>query len=165
MEQQDARSGKLVVVAHCILNQNARVSGLAAYPAMVDEVVDVLRKHQVGFLQLACPEVTYAGARRPAKDRGEYDQPRYRRHCKRIALSAARQIEEFAKGGVGILALVGIRGSPSCSVSNAGEATGILVEELESALLERGRRVPAYAIDVCDVAAGVEWLKGLLRQG
>ncbi len=37
---QDARSGKLVFLSHCILNQNACVRGLASQPAVVCEMVD-----------------------------------------------------------------------------------------------------------------------------
>ena len=165
MERQDVRRGKLVVVAHCILNQNSRVSGLAAYPAVVDEVVEVLKKHNVGFLQMPCPELTYAGARRPSRDKAEYDSPRYRRHCRKIAVSTIRQIEEFAKGGVETLVLLGVKGSPSCNAGGAREAMGILMEELDSALSEKGLRIPVHAIDVGDVATDVEWLEDRLRQG
>jgi predicted secreted protein len=165
MERQDVRRGKLVVVVHCILNQNSRVSGLATYPAVVDEIVDILKKHNVGFLQMPCPELAYAGARRPGKNKAEYDRPRYRRLCRKIALSAVRQIEELAKGGVKTLALLGVKGSPSCDAGNSGEAIGILVEEVESALLEKGMRIPAHAINLYDVAADVGWLEDILRQG
>ena len=137
---------------------------MATYPAVIDEVVDVLKKHDVGFLQLQCPELTYAGARRSRRSRAEYDRPRYRRLCRRIALSAVRQIEEFVKGGVETLAFLGVKNSPSCDASNSGEATGILVEEVKLALLEKRIRITVHAIDVCNVAADVEWLEEMLRQ-
>jgi predicted secreted protein len=165
VERQDIRHRKLVVVVHCILNQNSRVSGLATYPAVIDEVVDVLKKYNVSFLQMQCPELTYAGARRPRRSRADYDRPRYRSLCRRIAFSTACQIEEFAKDGVRTLALLGVKDSPSCDVSSSGEATGILVEEMRTALLEKGIRIPYHAVDVCNVAADVEWLENILRQG
>lgn len=37
---QDARSGKLVFLSHCILNQNACMRGLASQPAVICEMVD-----------------------------------------------------------------------------------------------------------------------------
>ena len=165
MKRQDVRRGKLVVVVHCILNQNSRVSGLAAYPAVVDEVVEVLKKYNISFLQMPCPELTYAGARRPRRDKAEYDSPRYRRHCRKIAVSTIRQIEEFAKSGVKTLVLLGMKGSPSCNAGGSREAMGILMEELESTLSEKGLRIPIHAIDVGDVAADVEWLEDRVKQG
>lgn len=47
---QDRRSRKIVVVAHCILNQNSRVRGIAYYVGMINEIVDVIRKHEVGVI-------------------------------------------------------------------------------------------------------------------
>ena len=154
MKFQDYRSGKLIVVAHCILNQNSRVLGLASYPAVIDEVVDVLRKHDVAFLQMPCPELTYAGAKRPRKTRGEYDTSDYRKHCKKIAISISNQIKEFAKGGVKAIAVLGIENSPSCGISNSTSEVGILMEELTSEIGKAGLKLPMYAIESSGTISG-----------
>ena len=37
---EDKRSGKIAIVAHCILNQNSRVSGLAKRSSIITEIVE-----------------------------------------------------------------------------------------------------------------------------
>jgi predicted secreted protein len=158
----DERHGKIVVVAHCVLNQNSRVLGIARYPAVIDEIVEILRKHNIGFLQMACPELTYAGAKRLGKTREEYDTPGYRRHCRQIAISTATQLEEFAKNNVKAIAVLGIKHSPSCDVGDSDE-TGILMEELENELKRRRQKILMHAINMHETAADMKWLENVLR--
>lgn len=162
MKFQDERCGKLVVVAHCVLNQNSRVLSIARYPSVIDEVVDLLRKHNVGFLQMPCPELTYAGAKRPGKTREEYDTPSYREHCRQIAISTAIQLEEFAKNDIKAIVVLGIQHSPSCDVGDSDE-TGILMEELTDELEKRRLKIPMHAINMRETAADVKWLENILR--
>jgi predicted secreted protein len=129
---------------------------------VVDEVVDVLRRHDVGFLQMFCPELTYAGAKRPRKTREEYDASEYRKYCRELALSTVSQIEEFVENGVEVVAVLGIQNSPSCDVGNSGGETGILMEELVSELEKRGFKIPMHSINLSEVAADVKWLEDRL---
>jgi predicted secreted protein len=163
LKTQDERAGKLVVVAHCVLNQNARVAGLADYSAVIGEVVDTLRKHNVSFLQLPCPELTFAGAQRPRKTKEEYNTPSYRKRCEQIATSITQQIEELRKTGVKVLAVLGVKNSPSCGIDNAVNETGILMEELTHALEERYLKIPMHAIDTSKINESIEWLEDVLR--
>lgn len=163
MKFQDERYGKIVVVAHCILNQNSRVLGLARHPAVVDEVVDVLRRHNVGFLQIPCPELTYAGAKRPSRSREEYDTPNYRKHCRQIAVSTVLQLEEFAKNDIVTLAVLGIENSPSCGLGNSISETGILMEELLAELEKRSMKILIRTVKTSKIAADIKWLENILR--
>ena len=43
----DIRSGKVIFVAHCVLNQNARIVNAADFPAMHDQLLDYIQKAQV----------------------------------------------------------------------------------------------------------------------
>jgi len=158
----DERRGKLVVVAHCVLNQNSRVLGLAHHPAVIDEVVDVLRRYNIGFLQMPCPELAYAGAKRLGKTREEYDTPNYRRHCRQIATSTANQIEEFAKNNIKLVTVLGIENSPSCGVDNLLSETGILMEELATELEKKGLKIPIHALNTREIRVDIEWLTKLL---
>ena len=38
----DARAGQIMFVAHCLLNQNAKVRGIARFPAAVRPIIDLL---------------------------------------------------------------------------------------------------------------------------
>ncbi|MEM3011260.1 MAG: hypothetical protein QXE76_05565 [Candidatus Bathyarchaeia archaeon] len=156
MLHSDNRSGKIVLLAHCILNQNARVQGLAYYEGMISEVVNVLQKHGVGIIQMPCPETTYAGLRRPPLTKEQYDTPMYRRHCTRIAYSLASQIQEYLKNGFKVLALLGVEGSPTCDIT-----TGILMEELKGLLEKRNVSVPMRNISK-QINEDVAWLEKTL---
>ena len=60
----DKRSGKLVFLSHCMLNQNACVRGIASQPAVIREIVDLALDHDVAMYQMPCPENTYVGSMR-----------------------------------------------------------------------------------------------------
>jgi len=137
---QDKRGRKIVVVAHCILNQNSRVLGIAYYPGMVNEIVDALRKYEVGIIQMPCPELTYAGLLRPSQTREQYDTPAFRRHCRQIASSTADQIEEYVRNNFKVLAILSVDGSPTCGIEEIN--LGILMEELQSQLKKRKVEAP-----------------------
>ncbi|MGE5484326.1 MAG: hypothetical protein ACM3X4_04860 [Ignavibacteriales bacterium] len=51
----DARGKNLVLIAHCVLNQNSISDGTADYPGANGEVVNLLVRSQVGILQMPCP--------------------------------------------------------------------------------------------------------------
>ena len=57
----DGRSRKVVFLAHCLLNQNAISDGTAVYPAAFRELVQFFLEHQVGIVQLPCPELCCLG--------------------------------------------------------------------------------------------------------
>ena len=121
---KDKRSRKIVVVAHCVLNQNSRVQGRVYSPGMINEIVDVLRKNEVGVIQMICPELTYAGLLRGSQTKEQYDIPAYRRHCRQIASSTADQIKEYSRNNFQILVILAIDGSPTCGVEETSFQRG-----------------------------------------
>lgn len=159
---QDKRSYKIVVVAHCILNQNSRIQGIAYYAGMINEIVDVLKKHEVGIIQMPCPELTYAGLLRPSQTKEQYDTPAFRRHCKQIASSTADQIEEYVRNGFKVLAILGVEGSPTCGT----EANlGILMEELQSQLKKRKiEALPMKNVRYAYASQDALWLEKILTK-
>ena len=179
---QDKRSRKIVVVAHCILNQNSRVLGIAYYAGMINEIVDVLRKYEVGVIQMPCPELTHAGLLRGSQTKEQYDTPVFRRHCRRIASGVADQIEEYLKNGFKVLAILGVDGSPTCGVGETAtgyrgeyspkppsvqeakfaETPGILIEELQFELEERKVVVPMKGVGHTRASQDAAWLEKIL---
>jgi len=160
---QDKRSRKIVVVAHCILNQNSRVQGIAYYAGMINEIVDVMRKYEVGIIQMPCPELTYAGLLRPSQTKEQYDTPAFRRHCRQIASSTADQVKEYVRNGFKVLAILGVEDSPTCEVEEAN--LGILMEELQSELKKRKVEAPPMK-GVSHTSAGQDaaWLEKILTR-
>ncbi|MFQ5999172.1 MAG: CD3072 family TudS-related putative desulfidase [Candidatus Bathyarchaeia archaeon] len=181
---QDKRGCKIVVVAHCILNQNSRVFGIAYYPGMINEIVDVLRKHEVGVIQMPCPELTYAGLLRWSCTKEQYDTPAFRRHCRQIASSAVDQVEEYLRNGFNVLAILGVDGSPTCGVDETSvgykggylpklaptreakiiKAPGVFVEELQYELKERKVVVPIKGVRHTRASQDAAWLEKILTK-
>jgi predicted secreted protein len=157
---RDIRSGKVVLVAHCVLNQNSRVLGLACYPATVNEVVDLITRHNIGIVQMPCPELTFAGLARESQTKEQYDTPQFRRYCRKIAKDLARQIQEYLQNGIRVLAILGVKGSPSCGVS---KTSGILIEELKSELKKRNITLPFRELDFKKIAAGVRSSEKIMK--
>ncbi|TET57636.1 hypothetical protein E3J51_02400 [Candidatus Bathyarchaeota archaeon] len=163
MTSIDKRSKKLTVVAHCILNQNSRVSGLAHCPATIPEIVETLQKHNVALFQLPCPELIYCGANRSRKTREEYDTKEYRQCCRRIAASAVKQLEELLKENVKIIAILGIKNSPTCETENSTTEVGILMEELMFAMKKKGITIPNHSLSVKRISDTIKWLETAMK--
>ena len=147
---------RVAFVANCLLNQNAKVCGLAYAPGVVSPVVEALRGRGYALRQLPCPELGFAGARRWWAVYEQYDTPGYRAHCRRLAQSVAPFIENHLRQGDEVI-LIGLDGSPSSGVRFTcskpgwgGEPTlsaddsefvpgrGVWIEELEAELSRRG---------------------------
>jgi predicted secreted protein len=150
-------------VAHCLLNQNAKVKGGAQTEGVYSPVVEVLRSKGWRIEQMPCPELTFTGVNRFWAVREQYDTTAHRRHCRRLASAVAGAIA--AQVGVGEdVVLVGLEGSPSMGVcvtssdpsrggrpewpDGAPELTpgeGIFIEELRAELGRRGIPMPRVA--------------------
>jgi predicted secreted protein len=117
----DARSRRVVVVTHCILNANAKYGGGASYPGANTAFLEPYLRDGVGIVQLPCPESSFLGMSRWAMTRGQYDTTAYRRHCAQILAPTLDTLEEFSAAGYAIDAVWGVKGSPSCGVTETHE--------------------------------------------
>ena len=156
---KDKRSGKIAVVAHCILNQNSRALGLAERSGAITEIVEFLINKDMGIIQMPCPELAYSGLSRPPQTKDQYNNLTFREHCRKIAEEVANQIEEFSKAGIKVKIIIGINGSPSCGVKDSG----IFIEELRSTLKERKIVMPFYGIRYERLTEDLAELEKLIR--
>jgi len=115
---KDARSGRLIFLSHCCLNQNAKVRGIAIYPGAIRPLVEMLMDADVGMIQMPCPEMTYAGAMRWGHVKDQYNSPMFRRHCQALATSVLDQAEEYHRAGYQIAGFVMMDGSPVCGLNS-----------------------------------------------
>ncbi|NPD88739.1 MAG: hypothetical protein HGN29_08435 [Asgard group archaeon] len=53
----DERSKKIILLSHCILNENSRYMGGAFREGSIDEIVDLLQSKGIGIIQMDCPEI------------------------------------------------------------------------------------------------------------
>jgi predicted secreted protein len=90
---------KVVFLANCLLNQNAKVAQFAFYPGVVYPIVDLLRSRGYEVEQLPCPETTFMGVNRWWQTKDQYDTPKYRKHCRTIAKSTADLVEYYKRAG------------------------------------------------------------------
>ncbi|WP_460712702.1 hypothetical protein [Nocardioides dilutus] len=129
---QDERSGQVVFLSHCLLNENTRYLGGAFRPGAVDEVVDIYLRAGTGIYQMPCPEqLVWGGVLkrhllflygrrwltpvvrlcRPALT--FYVAARYRLLARRVV----RQITDYQRSGFDVVGVVGVDPSPSCGVT------------------------------------------------
>ena len=57
----DVRSQKVVLIAHCLLNQNSISDGTAVYPAAFKDMIQMFLDADVGIVQMPCPELCCLG--------------------------------------------------------------------------------------------------------
>lgn len=130
----DARGGRVVLLSHCLLNENVRYLGGAGRAGGVAEVAGGFLASGIGICQMPCPEqrawggvakrrmmVAYGSAgtlRAPAARMLLRPFTWYTRLVyARLARAIARDVADYRRSGVNVVGLVGIGGSPSCGVA------------------------------------------------
>jgi predicted secreted protein len=130
----DARSGRVVFVSHCLLNENVRYPGGATCPGAIPRVVADYVDRGIGFCQMPCPEQrAWGGVRKRHLVRLYGCRPlRWRpvRHAalgvgmawttvvyRRLARRVAGDVADYLHSGFDVVEIVGVGGSPSCGVS------------------------------------------------
>jgi len=135
LQQQlaDARGGRVVLLSHCLLNENVRYLGGADRAGGVQEVVDSFLPRGVGIYQLPCPEQrAWGGVLKrwmllAYGSGGTHRAPAVRlllgtflRYTKivfaQLACAVTRDVLDYRRAGVEVVGIVGIGGSPSCGV-------------------------------------------------
>jgi predicted secreted protein len=177
----DQRSKKVVLVAHCILNQNAKIDRCASFPGMVPEIVRVLLDAGVGIVQMPCPELMALGL-----DRGvepgvavtiESEDTRVERRmqagevlalCRRASAGLVYQVKEYRRNGFDVLGVIGVNGSPTCGIE-AGWADdretsrpGVFIKILKDELDHAGIDLPMRGVKVYRLEEAVKQVKELV---
>lgn len=136
------RGKRLVLTSHCILNQNSVVSPLARAKGPF-YIVNMLVEKGIGIIQLPCPEFKYLGLGRKPMSKEEYDVPEYRELCKKLFQPFIEDLREYLKNGYEILGIIGVKESPTCSISGN---RGIFMEEIFKALKEEDIKLNYFEI-------------------
>ncbi len=131
---RDERGRRIMLVSHCLLNQNTRYAGGATRSGAVAEVVDALVDAGYGIHQLPCPErLAWGGVlkRHTLVLYGSKGGPLYliramllrafvlwtRLVYWRLARQVARDVADYQRSGIAVEGIVGIGASPSCGVT------------------------------------------------
>jgi len=108
---------------------------------------------------MPCPELAYAGALRAPQTESQNNDTTFRRQCKRIAQEIADQIRQYEEHEIRLKLVIGVDGSPSCSMHNSG----IFMEKLRLALNKRGITAPFYDIHYRSLNKDIMKLKKLIE--
>jgi len=177
----DARSKKVVIAAHCLLNQNSISDGTAEMPSQFDAIINLFTSNKIGIIQLPCPEFLCLGlARRDeggAKRELLEENTRIRtlmceegnvETLRNRAQEIAKQLEDYRKYHFKILGLIGINRSPSCGVDTTTidgretEGRGIFVKILEDEFLLKNIRLKMVGVKTSREEESVEKIRNLL---
>ena len=127
----DARSGEVVFVSHCLLNQNTRYLGGAACRGVVGAAIAPYMADGTGIVQLPCPEQRVWGGVLKTRMLWLIGHPRtaravpmlwpvVRRYMRwryaHLARAVGAEVEDYLANGFSVRGVVGVAGSPSCGV-------------------------------------------------
>jgi predicted secreted protein len=170
----DQRSRKFVLVIECILNQNARVLGAAAWPAMNLELLKICEQHDAGAVQIPCPEMACLNWARPCPAGLDLLETmatdENRAGCRKVAVAMADRVEDYIANGYRPLAVLGGNPkSPGCAVHHQGDGlaanSGIFIQEFHAELRKRNLDIPFRGVRDYDptlLAEDHAWLEALL---
>ena len=178
----DQRSKKILLVAHCVLNQNAKIDRCGRYPGAILEASQALISSGVGIVQMPCPELMALGLDRQVERENnasiESEDERVAQlmrqkvnlsHCHDIAADLIYQIQQYQKNGFTVLGILGMNGSPTCGVETRWgnmreeEGAGVLIEALREQLDSVQISLPTRGIKAQEPEAAVEIVKELLN--
>jgi predicted secreted protein len=131
---KDSRSGKVIFLSHCILNENTRYLGGACRGGSIREIVEQCLDKDIGIVQMPCPEqIAWGGVTKKLMllaygTKGTFFYhiislflPLFLMYTKvifrRLARETARQIRDYLASGFSVVGIMGIDGSPSCGVN------------------------------------------------
>jgi predicted secreted protein len=130
----DERSRRVVLVSHCLLNENTRYAGGATRPGAVAEAIDELINAGYGIHQLPCPErLAWGGVLKRHSLRLYHSKsgPLYpirgallgafvwwtKMTYRRLARRVVEDVADYHRAGMAVAGVVGIGASPTCGVT------------------------------------------------
>ena len=168
---KDGRSKKVILAAHCVLNQNARHVDCADFPATMKPLLAALQELELGILQMPCPELMALGLGRdrdvpPLETiREALELPEGQERLAPLIDDLIYQIKEYQFQGLEIVGILGKNGSPACGVETTnragrqGSGEGVFVELLKRRLEEEGLDIPIKGIDDYRQEETISWVK------
>ena len=131
---RDARSGRVIFLSHCLLNENTRYLGGACRSCGVKEIIEDCLNRELGMVQMPCPEqqawggvlkrwllLAYGAQRTWWRALRPLLLPLFVSFTKliyrRMARATAAQIADYLRSGYTVAGVMGVDGSPSCGVT------------------------------------------------
>lgn len=165
----DVRSKKVVLIAHCFLNQNSISDGTAVYPAAFKSVIKILLDADIGIFQMPCPELCCLGLDRGningidspvtvenTRIRMEMQKGIAHANLTRLVDYVMQQIMEYHKNGFELVGIIGANRSPNCGIDTTSdndievEGKGLFMEKLAERLLNEHLTIPMIGLKGSD---------------
>ena len=161
------RSKKIVLVSHCILNQNSVVHPCGRNMSNFKKLLTKIIGNNIGIIQLPCPEISLYGVKRWGHVKDQFNTPHFKKQSKKLIENIIDNVIDYKNNGYEILGVIGIKGSPSCGVTvtclgnwygevggwdmknkletlEEGKEPGVFMEILKESLIETGTDVEFY---------------------
>ncbi len=142
------RSKKVVITAHCVLNQNSVVHPCARNMKDFSTQIAGFMEENIGIIQLPCPEMKIYGLKRWGHVKDQFMNTHFEDVSRVLLEDYVKQIQDYRANGYEILGIYGIDQSPSCGVNVTcvsskwfGEIGDMNKESLDSVSIvkEKGR--------------------------
>ncbi len=178
----DARSKKVILVSHCIFNQNVKIDRCAHYPGAMREVAQALLDAGIGIVQIPCPEMHYLGLDRQVDKNLEttieseddrvgllMNKTVPRVLCGKISYDLIYQIKQYQLNGFTVIGLLGINGSPTCGVETTwadgkeSAGSGIFIKIFKEECADQGVKIPIRGIKAQEPKEALITLQELLN--
>ncbi|MBU1149026.1 DUF523 domain-containing protein [Patescibacteria group bacterium] len=153
------RSKKIVLVSHCLLNQNARAQQVAKCPGVVKEFLEYCLKNDYGLVPITCPQLQFEPLVRRAATKEHYNKQKVRTICRNISKQVVKQIKMYHQAGYQVAGIFGVEGSPTCGAikthilnsrgqSQSVKQSGVFIEELKKVLQKNQIKVKIFDWDI-----------------
>lgn len=176
----DMRSKKVIFLAHCIPNMNARMHNcVRVFPASVKPIIRFCMDNELGMAQMPCPELLVTGLGRDRDEpeveylRQALEQPISRERIRKLAEQVVFQMKEYRFQGFEMIGVIGNDGSPTCGVDRTAwpdannrfaPGEGVFIQELKALMKEAGIELPFKGIDDERAEEAVAWIAGRLKE-
>ena len=176
----DLRSRKVIFLAHCIPNMNARMHNCArVFPASVEPIIRFCMDNELGMVQMPCPELLVTGLGRDRDEpeveylRQALEQPVSRERIRKLADQVVFQMKEYRFQGFTMIGVIGNDGSPTCGVditawpdpdNRFAPGEGIFIQELKAGMKAAGLELPFKGIDDEKAGEAVTWIARRLKE-
>ena len=177
------RSKKVIMLSHCLLNQNSISDGTSDFPSQFNEIIEFLMTNCIGMIQLPCPELLCLGldrrdthgAKRPLLDentriRELMSETGNVQLLQQKAEEMVMQIQEYQKYGFHVLGLIGVDRSPSCGIETTSkngaeeQGKGIFIEILSETLAKRGITIRMIGTKTSEKETSIEKIRQFVHE-
>jgi predicted secreted protein len=182
MFNNDVRSKKILLVAHCLLNQNAKLDQLASRPGVLPKITQEIINSGAGIIQMPCPEMLGIGLDRHCIIDATLDDIKFEKTrvaklmskekqlCINLAQHLVFQLKQYKEHNFEIIGVLGVNMSPTCGVETTWadneevKGNGIFIKTLKEEIEKAGINIDFTGITPIQIEDSVNRVKNFLNK-